>query len=203
MRILIFGAGRVGLNLAKFLEKKHEVIVLDRDKDVCDRIASESDLQVICGDTTDPDRLDELKLGTADFVFAVTGHEEANFLVSLYAKHAKAKRVVCRASEAKYSRLMERLEVEPLLPESTLARELANMVMHPVISLIMDPRFSQIEMVEREVAGGMVNKSVADVSESQKFTIAAVYDGKDFQPAEPSLVLQKGMKIVVVKHNKK
>jgi trk system potassium uptake protein TrkA len=203
MRILIFGAGRVGLNLARFLEKKHEVVVLDRDKDVCDRIASESDLQVICGDTTDPDRLDELKLGTADFVFAVTGHEEANFLVSLYAKHAKAKRVVCRASEAKYSRLMERLEVEPLLPESTLARELANMVMHPVISKLLDPRFSQIEMIEKEVTGGMVNKSVADVSASQKFTIAAVHDGEDFQPAAPDLVLQKEMKIVVVKHNKK
>ncbi|MBN2122509.1 TrkA family potassium uptake protein [Candidatus Micrarchaeota archaeon] len=203
MRILIFGAGRVGLNLAKFLEKKHEVIVLDRDKDVCDRIASESDLQVICGDTTDPDRLDQLKLGTADFVFAVTGHEEANFLVSLYAKHARAKRVVCRASEAKYSRLMERLEVEPLLPESTLARELANMVMHPVISQLLDPRFSQIEMLEKEVTGGMVNKSVAEASESQKFTIAAVYDGRDFQPAEPSFILQKGMKIVVVKHNRK
>jgi trk system potassium uptake protein len=203
MRILIFGAGRVGLNLARFLEKKHEVIVLDRDKEVCESIASESNLQVICGDTTDPDRLDELKLGTADFVFAVTGHEEANFLVSLYAKHAKAKRVVCRASEAKYSRLMERLEVEPLLPESTLARELANMVMHPVISKLLDPRFSQIEMMEKEVAGGMVGKSVADVSGSQKFTIAAVYDGKDFQPAEPSFVLEKGMKVVVVKHNKK
>jgi trk system potassium uptake protein TrkA len=203
MRILIFGAGRVGTNLAQFLEKKHEVIVLDRDKEVCDQLASESNIQVICGDTTDPDRLDELKLGEADFVFAVTGHEEANFLVSLYAKHAKAKRVVCRASEAKYSRLMERLEVEPLLPESTLARELANMVMHPVISLLLDPRFSQIEMIEKEVAGGMNNKTVEEVAGSQKFTIAAVFDGADFLPAEPSFVLEKGMKIVVVKHNRK
>lgn len=202
MRILIFGAGRVGTNLATFLEKKHDVVILDQSKGVCDSLASETDMHVICGDTTDPKLLDELKLGDADFVFAVTGHEEANVLVSLYAKHAKAKRVVCRASEPKYSKLMERLGVEPLLPEYTLARELANMVMHPVISLLLDPRFSQIEMVEKDVSGGMGKKTVADVSKSGKFTIAAVFDGENFQPAEPSYVLEKGMKIVVVRHNK-
>ena len=108
MRVLIFGAGRVGTNLARFLEKKHDFTVVDMEKSVCDRLASESDFNVVCGDTTDPMLLDDLKLGSADFVFAVTGHEEANFLVALYAKQARAKRVVCRASEPKYSKLMER-----------------------------------------------------------------------------------------------
>jgi trk system potassium uptake protein TrkA len=185
------------------LEKKHEITIVDMDKEVCDRLASESDFNVVCGDTTDPSLLDGLKLGEADFVFAVTGHEEANFLVSLYAKHAKAKRVVCRASEPKYSKLMERLQVEPLLPEWTLARELASMVMHPVITLLLDPRFSQVEMIERQIGGPLDGKTVAEASEKEKATIAAIYDGENFQPASPDFILKKGMKIIIVKHNLK
>ena len=203
MKILIFGAGRVGTNLATFLEKKHDVTIVDLDKEVCDRLASESDLKVIHGDTTDPALLDELKLGEADFIFAVTGHEEANFLIALYAKQAKCKRVICRASEPKYSKLMQRLDVEPLLPEWTLARELASMVMHPVITLLLDPRFSQIELLEKNVPGNMEGKTVAEVAKKENAAIAAVYDGEMFHPAEPDLELKKNMKIVYVKHNKK
>ena len=203
MKILIFGAGRVGTNLANFLEKKHDVTIVDIEKDVCDRLASESNFHVIHGDTTDPALLDELKLGEADFIFAVTGHEEANFLIALYAKQAKCKRVICRASEPKYSKLMQRLDVEPLLPEWTLARELASMVMHPVITLLMDPRFSQIEILEKDVSGNMDGKTIAEVAKKENAAIAAVYDGENFHPAEPELVLKKGMKIVYVKHNKK
>ena len=61
MRVLIFGAGRVGTNLARFLEKKHEITIVDMEKSVCDRLASESDFNVVCGDTTDPALLDDLK----------------------------------------------------------------------------------------------------------------------------------------------
>jgi trk system potassium uptake protein len=203
MKILIFGAGRVGTNLARLLEKKHEVTIVEIDKGTCDQLASVSDFHVIHGDTTDPMLLDELKLGEADFIFAVTGHEEANFLIALYAKHAKCKRVVCRASEPKYSNLMQRLDVEPLLPEFTLARELASMVMHPVITLLLDPRFSQVEMVEKTVAGGLDGKTVSEASEKEKAAIAAIYDGEKFQPAAPEFKLQKGMKLVLVRHNVK
>ncbi len=203
MKILIFGAGRVGTNLATFLEKKHDVTIVDINKDVCDRLASESDFKVIHGDTTDPALLDELKLGETDFIFAVTGHEEANFLIALYAKQEKCKRVICRASEPKYSKLMQRLDVEPLLPEWTLARELASMVMHPVITLLLDPKFSQIEIMEKVVPGGMDGKTVAEVAKKEHAAIAAVYDGEMFHPAEPDFVLHKNMKIVYVKHNTK
>ena len=203
MRILIFGAGRVGVNLARMLEGKHDIVLVDHDKQVCDAIASESDIHVICGDSTDPNLLDELKLGTADFLFAVTGSEETNFLVSLYAKQANARKVVCRATEPKYSKLMERLNVEPLLPEFTLARELAGMVMHPVITMLLDPRFSQIEMLEKQVPGSLDGKTVAEACEKEKSAIAAIYDGGQFQPAAPGFVLRKGMKIVMVKHNPK
>lgn len=75
--------------------------------------------------------------------------------------------------------------------------------MHPVITLLLDPRFSQIEMVERQIGGPLDGKTIAEASEKEKATIAAIYDGENFQPAAPDFVLRKGMKIVIVKHNPK
>jgi trk system potassium uptake protein TrkA len=201
MKIIIFGGGKVGRALVMFLGKKIKATIVDIDREVCDTLAADSDANVICGDATDPALLEELKVGEADYIFAVTGSEEANFLVSVYAKHMNGKKVISRASEMKYSRLMERLGVEPLVPELTLARELANMVQNPLISLMLDPSDSNIEMVEKEVNGAMKNKTVQEVEDKGDFTIISVYHEGKFLFPSSDFELKEGMKIVVVKHN--
>jgi len=201
MKVIIFGGGKVGRALLRSLGKKHKVTIVDQDREMCDVLASESKANVICGDATDPALLEELKVGEADYVFAVTGSEETNFLVSVYAKHINAKKVISRASEMKYSTLMERLGVEPLVPELTLARELANMVQNPIITLMLDPKESDIEMVEKEVNGTMKDKNVQEVQEKNDFTIISVYHEGKFLFPSSDFQLKEGMKIVVVKHS--
>jgi trk system potassium uptake protein len=201
MKVIVFGGGKVGRALILSLGKKIKATIVDIDREVCDLVAAASNANVICGDATDPELLEELKVGEADYVFAVTGSEETNFLVSVYAKHMNAKRVISRASEMKYSSLMERLGVEPLVPELTLARELANMVQNPLISLMLDPTDSNIEMIEKEVNGGMKDKTVQDVEDKGKFTIISVYHEGKFLFPSSDFELKEGMKIVVVKHN--
>ncbi len=202
MHIVVFGAGRVGKALVRILEeRKHKVTVVDADRAICDEVAGETNASVICGDVSDPKLMEELKLDRADFVFAVTGSEETNFLVSMYAKHMNAKKVISRASEEKYSQLMGKLGVEPLIPEQTLARELANMVLNPLISRMLDPSFSGVEMFEKEVAADMKNKTVADVSKKQNIGIVSVYHEGKFVLPSPEFVLKEGMTVVVVRHN--
>lgn len=203
MRIIIFGGGKVGRTLVQILEvRNYDIIVVDDNKEVCDYLASESNVKVVHGDATDPDLLDELKLNGADFVFAVTGNEEINFLISVYAKHSNARRVISRGSEAKYSRLMERLGVEPLIPELTLARELANAVMTPVISLMLDPTYSHIELVEQDVDNKMDNKTVEEIGRKRNFTIVSIFHNGKFIPPEPGSILVKGMKIILTRYGK-
>lgn len=202
MKVLVFGAGRVGTALVRILEENHhKVTIVDEDREVCDELAGESNSNIICGDAADPQLLDELKLDKVDYIFAVTGNEETNFLVAVYAKHVNAKKVISRASEIKYSSLMERLGVTPLVPEQTLARELGNMVLSPLISLMLDPSYSHIELLEKEVSTGLHSKTVEQVSEKNNFTIIAVYDNEEFLFPSLDFVLKKGMKIVFVKHN--
>lgn len=192
----------MGRALMKILEgKKHKIVIVDESREVCDNVAGETNCEVICHDVSDPELLGELKLDKADFVFAVTGSEETNFLVSVYAKHMNARRVISRASEARYSHLMQKLGVIPLIPEVTLARELANAVLNPLISLMLDPSYSNVEMFEKEVAGPIKDKTVKEVNEKNRFAVVSVIvDGK-FLPPNPDYMLKEGMTIVVVKHN--
>ncbi|MFH0884373.1 MAG: TrkA family potassium uptake protein [Candidatus Micrarchaeota archaeon] len=202
MYIVIFGAGRVGRALLRILEgKKLKIVIIDESRAVCDDVAGETNCEVICHDVSDPQMLGELKLDKADFVFAVTGSEETNFLVSVYAKHMNAKRVISRASEARYSHLMEKLGVIPLIPETTLARELANAVLNPLISLMLDPSYSNVEMFEKEVTGSLKDKTVKETNEKNRFAVVSVIKDGRFLPPDPNFVLKEGMTIVVVKHN--
>ncbi len=202
MNIVIFGAGRVGRSLARILEgHKHKVTIVDESREVCDEVAGEMSVNVICHDVSDPAFLDEIKLDKADYVFAVTGKEETNFLVSVYAKNMNARRVISRASEAKYSRLMEKLGVMPLIPEQTLARELANVVTNPLISLMLDPEYSNIEIFEKEVGGDMKGKTVEDVCKKGGYTVVTIFEDGKFHAPKPETVLKEGMTVVVVKHN--
>ena len=204
MRIVIFGAGRVGISLVKFLETKKnlEITVVDNEKGVCDCLAAESDVNVVFGDATDPQLMDELKLDSADFVFAVTGNEEVNFLASVYAKQLAAIHVISRSSEPKYSKIMEKLGIDPLLPEMTLARELSNMVVSPVISKMLDPSYSHIDLLEIDINGDLDGLTVAEAAKKKNFVIISIYDEGEFRPPGPRVVLKKGMKIVVLKYNK-
>jgi trk system potassium uptake protein TrkA len=202
MNIVIFGAGRVGRALVRILENhKFKVTIVDESRNVCDEVAGETNATVICGDVSNPKLLEELKLDKTDFVFAVTGSEETNFLVSVYARHMNAKRVISRASEARYSHLMEKLGVIPLIPETTLARELANAVLNPMISIMLDPTFSNVEMFEKEVTGSLKDKTVREANEKNNFAVISIIKDGKFQAPVPDLVLQEGMTLVVVKHN--
>jgi Trk K+ transport system NAD-binding subunit len=119
----------------------------------------------------------------------------------MFARHMNARRVISRASEEKYSQLMGKLGVEPLVPEQTLARELANMVLNPLISRMLDPTFSGVEMFEKEVSGDMRNKTVSDAGKKHDFLIVSVFSEGKFVPPSPDFVLKEGMTVVVVRHN--
>jgi len=202
MNIVIFGAGRVGRALMRILEShKFKITIVDESRAVCDEVAGETNATVICGDVSDPKLLEELKLDKSDFIFAVTGSEETNFLVSVYARHMNARRVISRASEARYSRLMEKLGVIPLIPETTLARELANAVLNPMISMMLDPAFSNVEMFEREVTGSLKDKTIKEANEKNNFAVISIIKDGKFLAPDPDCVLREGMTIVVVKHN--
>lgn len=89
-RIIIIGAGNVGLHLARGIEDEHpaaKVKLIEIDKE-CAEHASEilSHTTVINGSALDPEILAEANVAAAETVVAVTNEDEVNILTSLLAK---------------------------------------------------------------------------------------------------------------------
>ncbi|MBP3836413.1 MAG: NAD-binding protein, partial [Pyramidobacter sp.] len=56
MKVVIVGAGNVGMTLARTLsEDAHDVVVVDRNEDLATRIAEELDVSVVRGNGSRPD----------------------------------------------------------------------------------------------------------------------------------------------------
>jgi K+ transport systems, NAD-binding component len=87
MQFVILGAGRVGLRTARVLrDEGHEVTLIERDAGTADR-AREQGFDVIAGDGSREDVLQDADVETADALGALTGDLNVNFSACLIANH--------------------------------------------------------------------------------------------------------------------
>ncbi|WP_227374614.1 potassium channel family protein [Haladaptatus halobius] len=87
MRFVIIGAGRVGLRTARVLrEEGHDVVLVERDLQKAKR-ARNDDFEVIEGDGSREEVLEQAGLGTADAIGGLTGDLNVNFAACMVGKH--------------------------------------------------------------------------------------------------------------------
>jgi len=87
MKSIIIGGGKVGYNLLKLLkERGYDVTLVERNEDVCKKIAEDTDADIICGDGTDISVLQDAGILRADIIASVTGNDEENLVVCQIAK---------------------------------------------------------------------------------------------------------------------
>jgi len=87
MNILIIGAGKVGMHLAKDMsERKHMVKIIERDPAICENAGKLKNVEVICGDGCDPLVLESAGIKITDVVAAVTGDDEDNLVIAQLSK---------------------------------------------------------------------------------------------------------------------
>ncbi|MGV8983904.1 potassium channel family protein [Clostridium sp.] len=87
MKSIVVGGGKVGYYLVKALkEKKHLVVLIEKDRKICEKIAQELEVDVICGDGSDIEVLKDAGIEEAEIVAAVTGKDEENLVICQMAK---------------------------------------------------------------------------------------------------------------------
>lgn len=114
MKAIIVGGGKVGYYLLKtLLERKHKVVLIERDKDVCSRIAEDIEAEIILGDGTDLDVLKDADINEAEVVAAVTGKDEENLVICQIAKASfDISKTIARVNNPKNRSLFKALGVD-------------------------------------------------------------------------------------------
>lgn len=103
MVVMIIGGGRVGSFLAHvFKEEGHEIILVEKEKEVCEQLEKYEGLKPFWANACDPLQLEESGIRRAEVALTVTGHDEDNLVIAQLAKHYfNVPRVVARVNNPK------------------------------------------------------------------------------------------------------
>jgi trk system potassium uptake protein TrkA len=114
MKAIIVGGGKVGYYLFKTLREKHyDVVLVERQRWICDKISEELDGEIICGDGSDLDVLKDADIDRAEVVAAVTGKDEENLVVCQMAKmNFNVNKTIARINNPKNRPIFKALGVD-------------------------------------------------------------------------------------------
>jgi len=103
MYVVIAGAGLVGRGLAeRLIESRHDVVIVDHDKGVCEWLASHLGALIIFGSATDVDVLDQAGIAGADVAVSTMRTDADNLAFALLAKSFGVPRVIARLRNRRY-----------------------------------------------------------------------------------------------------
>ena len=81
MKIIVCGAGQVGVNIARQLAmENHDVTIVDQAPDLVRRVSDTLDAQAVVGHASHPDVLERAGIADADMIIAVTLTDEINMV---------------------------------------------------------------------------------------------------------------------------
>lgn len=173
MRIVIAGAGDVGIHLAKLLaQEKQDTIIIDKNAERLQYIESHLDVFTIKGDATCPLILKEAKVEKAALFIAVTSTEAHNITSSILAKKMGAKQTISRISNAEYLNKETGLDLTELgidfmiSPERLAAKEIKRLVTRNAFTDTFDFDEGKLQLVgiHLEKLSPLVGKQVEETA---------------------------------------
>ena len=110
---MIIGGGKSSYYLAKqLLEQKLEVKIIESNRQRCEELSNLlPEALVICGDGGDEELLKEEGIGTAEAFVPLTGLDEENILLTLYAKRVPGLKTITKINRITFNDVIDGLEL--------------------------------------------------------------------------------------------
>ncbi|MFH0915861.1 MAG: Trk system potassium transporter TrkA [bacterium] len=138
MYAVIVGAGEVGFHIATILSQEgHEVAVVDRGREAYERAAQELDVLAVHGNGASRRVLEQVSMGRADLLVAVTDSDEVNMIACMAAKRVGVAQTIARVRNPDYIEDVRTLSTgftgvdHVIQPEAAVADEVAKLAAIP------------------------------------------------------------------------
>lgn len=203
MRAVFLGAGTLSIMTAQqLLNKKYEVIIIEKDKAIIDELSTEIGVGFIHGDGSKPAILREANPTETDFLFSLTGSDQNNIISSLVGQSLGFKRVVTRIEDPSYEHVCIELGLKDLIvPDYTISRYLADMCagQNPLqISAVIKGEARVFSFVARKQDEG----SIDDLSLPNDARAMFLYRNDKFIFTDNETILKEGDEVVIFSHEK-
>jgi trk system potassium uptake protein TrkA len=181
MRVLIAGAGRVGLSVGAHLGASgHDVTLIDRDPDVVRRAYEQHGLVAIAGDAADATLLKEAEVERADVVVAMLPRDADNLAVAVLSSAAGVKRTMVRMRDPQFRSIYAGAGVHRVLAETDIfIGALATAIEHDAIrhSMILGNGGAVAFELAIPEASRARGRTVSEIAADAEFPKSCVFAG--------------------------
>jgi trk system potassium uptake protein TrkA len=155
-RVVIIGAGNVGLYVARALEKnprRIRVKVIERNRAQAERAADALDRTIVLhGDGLDAALLEEASIASADAVLVVTDDDKTNLLAAVRAKEMGCRMAICLVNDPTLVPLMGPLGIDAYInPRATTVSSILRHIRHGRVRWVYSIGDAEAEMIEAQV----------------------------------------------------
>ena len=182
MKIIIAGAGEVGLHLSKLLSfESHDITLIDNNDVNLKDGENYLDIKVINGDSSSISTLGQANVKDSDLVIGVTASESINFLTCSLSKQLGANRTIARITNPEFINDntidFKKLGIDEIIsPENLAVNEIKLLVNDSAFTNSHDFEDGELKMMAARIQtdAPFVGKKVQEA--------ASVYPGIKFMP---------------------
>ena len=204
MYIIVVGGGRVGYYLTKaLLDEGHEILLIEKRRDICQSVSREMGSVVLCGDGCETTTLEAAGTSRADMLIAVTGDDEDNLVSCQVAKYRfKVPRTLARARNPKNEIVFKKLGIETSVSSTNVILEHIEheVPSHPLTHLL-SIREKGLELLDVKIQGTSpsIGKTIKELSLPVDSIISLIIrkERKPIVPS-PSTTIEAGDQLIIV-----
>ncbi len=207
--VILIGGGRISFYLAQLLiESGMEVKIIECDMKRCEELAENlPKADIVYGDGTDRNVLAEEGIDRVDSLVALTGIDEENMIISMYAQTRNVDKIVTKINRLSFGDLMERTGVYSIVTPKNItadmiiryARAMKSAKDTEMVTLyrIVDNRAEAVEFIVNKESE-LTQKPLSQIRMSSNVLIAAILRNNKIILPEGGSTISVGDTVVVV-----
>ena len=206
---LIVGGGAITYYLLGLLSKSGiSCTVIDKDAERCDELASEFEkATIINADPTDEDTLKEEGISSAASFVALTGLDEENILLSLFAKRSGSRKIITKVNRIDFDGITSNLDLDSVIYPKNITADIIVSYVRAMnnagssnIETLYNLNKGKVEAAEFTVLEGspIVGKPLMQLSLKPDVLIAAIQRGRVQISPRGNDVIEPGDSVVIV-----
>jgi trk system potassium uptake protein TrkA len=205
-KIFIAGGGNIGFNVAKLLEKTHNVRLIELNEERARDLAGQlNHTLVLQGSASDEDLLLEEGIENTDLFLALTDSDEVNVIVSILAKRLGAHKTIALIKRDVYVLLAEQSDDVDMIisPDQITVSGILSHIRKGDTMKVHSLQHGKAEAIEVVVHGDentsqVVGRKIKDLNLPEGVIIGAIVRDNDLLMASKKLIIEQGDHVLMM-----
>lgn len=200
MRIIIVGASPLGVDLARFLIRKgDEIVLIERNSQKAKEISETLDCTVIEAEGTRPDILEKAEISKANAIVACTDHDQDNILIGLIARTLNVPEIIIKTDYIQFQSVAKKLGFRHVVNPSQTTSVIISDALRGVDTIELSTLIrGEVKFPSVIIGEKQAGKKLYDIKLTKRTAYIGLYRDHDFILHTENPTLQPGDEILFV-----